>query len=295
MAKVLTNGILTHYQVKGSGPDVVLVHGVTSSLAQWYIEMLPRLTPDYRVTIYDLRGHGLSEMPEHGYDSETMARDLLGLMDHVGIESAVLVGHSYGGAIGLHLSLLQPHRVRGVVLLDTGLACLRYLRVISDWEGWDEYGSRLAEFGITREWFMDLDQNQDAAEIIKRSLSVPMQNGFRKGQQGMTPRLERLLSQTRIGFEFREVGNLTEEGLKRVQVPVLAVYGETSPYVKMAQRVHELVPECRFDVIPEAGHFSVSSDPVLNLERMRGFLKDPKAWVMEGRLASPHELDQIQY
>jgi pimeloyl-ACP methyl ester carboxylesterase len=283
VAKALINGIKVHYQVKGSGPDVILIHGITSSLAQWYIEILPALARDYRVTVYDLRGHGLSEMTESGYDSQSMARDLLGLMDHLGIEKACFAGHSYGGVIALHLALLRPERVRGIVLMDTGLACLRYLRAIRDWVGWERWGNQLAHFGITMEWFLDLDRQQDAAEIIRRSLSVPLQSGFRKGQNALTPRLERLLNETKMGSEFREVGDLTEENLARIQAPVLALYGGTSPYAGMAGRLNQLLPHCRVEMLAEAGHFSAAEDPGLTLDRMSGFLRDPDASVSEAK------------
>src|SRR5262245_32347057 len=170
MAKATINGISVHYQVKGTGPDVVLVHGVTSCLAQWYVEVLPSLSRQYRVTAYDLRGHGLTELTTNGYTSEALAGDLPPLMVHVGIGSASIVGHSFGGAVGLHTALLQPERVNGVVLLDTGLACLRYLRVISEWTGWKDYGEDLAKFGITLERFLEIDQHQDVTAFIKQSL-----------------------------------------------------------------------------------------------------------------------------
>jgi len=63
MAKVTVNGITMHYQTKGVGEDVVLVHGLTSSLAFWHhTKVLVTLSNDYRTTAYDLRGHGYSTM-----------------------------------------------------------------------------------------------------------------------------------------------------------------------------------------------------------------------------------------
>jgi pimeloyl-ACP methyl ester carboxylesterase len=59
MAKASVNGITMHYQTKGVGEDVVLVHGLTSSLAFWHhTQVLTSLANDFRVTVYDLRGHG---------------------------------------------------------------------------------------------------------------------------------------------------------------------------------------------------------------------------------------------
>lgn len=273
MGKVIANGITLHYQQKGEGDDIILVHGITSCIAQWYMKIFPELSKNYRVTIYDLRGHGLSEVTKTGYDSETMARDLVALMDHLGIEKAYFVGHSFGGGISLHLALLHPERVRRIVLLDTGLACLRHLRLIENWPGWKKYGTVLKTFGITLDRFMEVDRNQDVREIIRKSLSIPLQSGFRKGKVALTPRLKKLVDETEMCSEFREVGALTEEALATIQTPVYAVYGATSPYEKMAEHLGSLMPHCRYELIEEAGHFYAIEEPQLALPRIIDFLE----------------------
>ena len=280
MPKALINGISVHYQTKGTGPDIVLVHGITSCIAQWYVEVLPALARQYRVTAYDLRGHGLTDATTTGYTSEALAGDLLALMDHLGIESASFVGHSFGGAVGLHAALLRPERVNGVVLLDTGLACLRHLRVISDWSGWKTYGADLAQFGITLERFLEIDRYQDVTAFIKQSLSIPLQTGFRKGQNAMTPRLQRLLDETAIGSEFRDIAGLTDARLAEITTPVLAIYGGTSPYEKMAEHLSRRLPHCRYELLPDSGHFYAVDEPALVVERILPFLADPPGNVL---------------
>lgn len=279
MSKAVINGINVHYQVKGSGPDVILIHGITSCLAQWYVEVLPALSRDYRVTAYDLRGHGLTELTETGYASDAMAGDLLALMEHLGIQQATLIGHSFGGAIAMHLALLHPERVKGIVVLDSGLACLRYMRIIHNWPGWNIWGDQLAHFGITLERFLEVDQNQDVSAFIKQSLTIPLQAGFRKGQSPLTPRLERLLDETKMGYEFREVAGLTEESLTRIKTPVLAVYGGTSPYERMAQRLSDLLPNCHYEVLADSSHFYAIEEPSMVVERSQEFLRDPEAFL----------------
>jgi pimeloyl-ACP methyl ester carboxylesterase len=270
--KARVNGINVHYQQKGTGPDVVLVHGITSCLAQWYVEILPALAQHYRVTAYDLRGHGLTELTEQGYTSEELARDLLALIDHVEIERAAVVGHSFGGTLAVHAAALRPGRLQGIVLLDTGFACLRHLRVISEWEGWKSHGDALAHFGITLERFLEIDRHQDVTAFIKQSLSIPLQSGFRKGLNAMTPRLARLLDETRIGTEFREVAGLTEEVLARITTPILALYGGTSPYARMAEHLSRLMPHCRYELLPDTDHFYAVENPALVVERITPFL-----------------------
>jgi pimeloyl-ACP methyl ester carboxylesterase len=285
MAKAVVNGINVHYQVRGAGSDIMLVHGVTSCLAQWYMEILPALTKRHRVTAYDLRGHGLTDITPTGYTSDGLARDLLALMDHLGIETTCVVGHSFGGAVALHAALMQPERFRGIVLLDVGLACLRYLRVITEWEGWKTHGEELAPFGITLERLLEIDARQDVSEFIKLSLSVPFQSGLRKGLSPMTPRLRRLLDDTRIGSEFREIAGLTEASLSQIATPVLAVYGGTSPYGKMAEHLGRLLPRCHYVLLPDTDHFYAVEEPALVVQHISPFLADPEAVVAKSSQA----------
>jgi len=279
MAKALVNGISVHYQTRGTGADVMLVHGITSCLAQWYVEILPALTRQYRVTAYDLRGHGLTEITPSGYSSDALALDLLALMDHLGIERTCVVAHSFGGAVALHAALMRPERFRGIVLLDVGLACLRHLRVMTEWEGWKTHGQALAPYGITLERLLEIDARQDVSEFIKLSLSVPFQAGLRKGLSPMTPRLRRLLDETRIGSEFREIAGLTEASLTQIMTPVLAVYGGTSPYGKMAAHLSRLLPRCRHELLPDTDHFYAVEEPALVVQHISPFLVDPEAAV----------------
>ena len=93
-----TQRLAISYQQSGIGPDVVMVHGLAANLAFWYLKIVPHFTPHYRVTAYDLRGHGRSEMPPTGYTTRDLAEDLIALLDERGIEKAHLVGHSIGGS-----------------------------------------------------------------------------------------------------------------------------------------------------------------------------------------------------
>jgi len=193
MSKVLARGIRFHVQTRGEGPDVVLIHGVTSSLVAWYNGILTSLVAaGLRVTVYDLRGHGLSESTPTGYSSRESALDLAALLDELGISQVALAGHSFGGAVAMHFALLYPERTRGVVLLDSGLACLRPLRIIQDWGGWKTPGLR--EEGFTPEWFQEEDGKDDLSEFLRKGLSVPRIQGFGKGKVGLTPRLKKLLA-----------------------------------------------------------------------------------------------------
>src|SRR4051812_43571302 len=114
MKAVLRSGIRLHYQQVGEGPDVVMVHGITGHLAIWHLRTAPALADDFRITTYDLRGHGYSDAPPSGYSPDAMATDLIELLDALEIERPVIVGHSYGADIALYHAARHPERVREV-------------------------------------------------------------------------------------------------------------------------------------------------------------------------------------
>jgi pimeloyl-ACP methyl ester carboxylesterase len=294
MPKVFARGINVHYQTRGEGPDVVLIHGVTSSLATWYNGILTSLVAaGFRVTAYDLRGHGLSESAPTGYSSQETALDLAALLDALGIGQAMLAGHSFGGAIAMNFAMLYPERTRGVVLLDSGLACLRHLRVIEDWGGWKSPG--LQEEGFTPEWFQEEDSKQDMSEFLRKGLSVPRLQGFKKGQVGLTPRIKKLLEETRVGSEMREIAGLTEDRVREIQTPVLALYGATSPNRKMAAHLGDIMPNCAPIILDGLGHFSVMHDPQPFLRHMTPFFHDPQGFVRSAKSeADPDRGDAIE-
>jgi pimeloyl-ACP methyl ester carboxylesterase len=103
----------------GSGPPVVLLHGWPESSACWE-PVLPYLPAgDFRYLRPDLRGLGDSERTPglSPYQKDELARDLLSLLDALGLDTALLVGHDWGGIVAQEAALLAPHRVRGLALL----------------------------------------------------------------------------------------------------------------------------------------------------------------------------------
>jgi 3-oxoadipate enol-lactonase len=278
MSKIVIRGIETHYQTRGEGPDLVLIHGLSASLATWYNGIMPSLVEaGFRVTVYDVRGHGLTQLTRTGYTSLNLATDLKALLDAVGIGRVLIAGHSFGGAIAMHFAVLYPEQTRGVVLLDGGIACLRHLRVIDDWDGWDRPGMK--EAGFTMEWFQGVDSNPDMSEYLAKTLAVPRQRGFRRGQGGYTPRLKRLIEETRVGYEFREIAGLTEERLQEVQAPVLALFGAISLGQKVGFYLAALMPNCWAVNLPGLGHFAALHDPKPLLSEMIPFFHDPDGYV----------------
>ena len=116
-------GIEMNYYEQGSGRPMILIHGLSGNTTRWD-RTVPILAKSYRVVTYDLRGHGLSQKtPDLDCSFPSHVQDLAGLMDALGIDRAVIAGHSMGGMIAQHFALEYPQRVERMILVAT-TACL---------------------------------------------------------------------------------------------------------------------------------------------------------------------------
>ena len=116
---VETNGIKLHYlDHAGDGPTMIFMHGLTANAHSFDGLIKAGLSPQLHVLALDLRGRGLSDKPDNGYSMADHAADVIGLLDHLGIQQAILGGHSFGGLLTYYLASHFPDRVQKCVVLD---------------------------------------------------------------------------------------------------------------------------------------------------------------------------------
>lgn len=115
--RIATNGIELHVVEAGEGFPVVLAHGFPELSYSWRHQIPALAEAGYHVLAPDQRGYGRSDRPEaiEDYDMLHLTDDLLGLLDDIGAERAVFVGHDWGSLIVWQMSVLHPDRVAGVV------------------------------------------------------------------------------------------------------------------------------------------------------------------------------------
>ncbi|ANS70631.1 hydrolase [Streptomyces lincolnensis] len=111
------NGTSLHYRTSGSGPAVVLLHGVPKTSYHWR-HLVPKLTPHHTVVAPDLRGLGDSARPADGYDSATMSDDIAALMDHLGHDTYSVIGEDWGAVIGYQLAARHRAHVDALVFAE---------------------------------------------------------------------------------------------------------------------------------------------------------------------------------
>lgn len=262
-----------HVQQAGTGRDVVLVHGVTGDLSIWFLSgAMTRLGASRRVTAYDLRGHGYSDVPPSGYTSADHAADLLGLMDSLDIGRADVVGHSFGAVIALHAVVLAPERVTSVVLSDPYFPALRHLEDASRWGHWEAFRAEAADAGVTlsdEHWY-DLGRFFDQVTHLD-------DDGLRKFRQAVgLPAMNRLLrlGATTCGDDTKAEAGLTADRIASVSAPALALYGEHSPFLATASYLVENLPRCRRALVPGAKHRAPEENPAEFVRIVAEFLDE---------------------
>jgi pimeloyl-ACP methyl ester carboxylesterase len=259
------------YRSAGSGPLILLLHGITSSSATWG-RVLPYLADRFTVVAPDFPGHGESAKPRGDYSLGAYASGIRDLLVALGHERATLVGHSLGGGVAMQFAYQFPERCDRLVLVDSGglgreispllraaslpgaelvLPLLTDRRVIGGARG---VGRLLGRIGLR----LSTDWDEMA-----------------RGHASLTD------AETRSAF-VHTLRTLVEPGGQRIDasdrlylaahVPFLLIWGERDRIIPVAHgRVaHAAVPGSRLEVFPEAGHFPQLDNP----ERFLAVLKD---------------------
>lgn len=262
MAETRVNGVRLAYQQLGHGPDLVLVHGLAASRAFWFGAYALPLARHFRVTLYDLRGHGYSERPPSGYDAPTQAEDLAALLEHLRIERCALAGHSYGGAIALEYAVRAPQKVERLALLDSKINALQPYQWLSD-------SPHLTPFEqeVARQTAIDWDREPQVGlrflEVMARwrlgngsahtrDVYTPFGEG-RGALRGARQWLD-LLEQTAAPEEFVRAG-APAEILAALKVPLLLIYGERTRCLPSCRALQKLLPQAQTEIVPGSGHF----------------------------------------
>ena len=118
MPKIKTNNIELYYEVYGAGQPLVLISGLGYPLWQWH-KMVPFLAEHFQVITFDNRGVGQSDKPAGPYTAQMLATDTAGLLDALGIEKAIIAGHSMGGFVAQAMALDFPQKVAKLILCST--------------------------------------------------------------------------------------------------------------------------------------------------------------------------------
>jgi pimeloyl-ACP methyl ester carboxylesterase len=253
-------GIRLNYRQDGAGPDVVLIHGVAGNMAVWYLcGLVHALASHFRVTAYDLRGHGYSDSTPSGYTSRDMAEDLQALRRVLGLGPMYLLGHSFGAAVALQMALLEPAAVAGVILSDAYLPGLSEIHgQPQQWPGWQAYKELATQLGLTLA--DDWDNLEDLFAQVARLSDDQKQAFIQVAGAGTLERLVRAAATT-CGRDVADPAGLTADRILAVSQPVVCLYGQQSPFRRLCSYLAESLPNCRQALVPDAEHFAFDENP----------------------------------
>lgn len=272
---VETSRIRMHVAEAGTGDPLVLLHGWPQHWYAWR-RVIPELSRHYRLLCPDLRGLGWSDAPPGGYEKESLASDVLALLDALGIERIRLVGHDWGGMVGFFMCLRAPERVQQYVALNEPHPWLRIgpREVIGSWRLW--YQTVLALPGLGT-WalrrgpaFVDsllrLWSGRDVwSDAERRSFSERLQIPERARASALYYRTFAMRELPRIALgRYRS---------QRLRTPTLVLFGADDgvvrPYYLRGFDRH--VDDGRVEVLPGLGHFIAEEAPETLVARMLDF------------------------
>lgn len=259
MAFARINGTLLHYALAGpsTGPALVFVNSLGTDARIWD-GVIARFAQSHRCLAYDKRGHGLSDVPDGDYRLDNHLDDLTGLMDHVGIGSASIVGVSIGGLIAQGLALRAPTRVAGLVLCCTA--------------------PRMGERSM---WTTRMET---ARGIGLQSLADPVMErwfspGFRAERPDELSGWRNLFLRTDAKGYANTCATLRDtdltDGIAGIATPTLIIAGgaDLAAPVELV-RTCTAIPGSRFHVLDGVGHIPSIEQPDTLAGLMRDFLKE---------------------
>lgn len=197
MPEISRDGVKIHYEAWGYGRTLVLVHGQTQDYRAW-TPQIERFSRRFKVVAYDLRGHGLSSSPRSGYGIEDHVKDLVALLDALGLKEVTLMGHSLGGGVSIGLALEMPPRVKALILVSPhvpGFKVPRGVHVFPNVEGMIKKGKvdEAIDLLMESELFKELSKRGSAAQLLRKIMSehkwVWMKSAERKREPDYLSRL----------------------------------------------------------------------------------------------------------
>lgn len=240
MARLEVPGGELYYEVAGEGIPVVLVHGLALDTRMWD-DQVPALGDIATVVRYDVRGFGRSTRDASTPYSN--AGDLWHLLDHVGIDHAVLVGLSMGGRVVVEATLAAPERVRALVLLDAVLDGVPW--DADSARGMDAIGEELRAGGL------------DAAKAtwLRHGFFAPARRDPDVARR-LTAIVDYYSGVNWTSADPHEPHPRTRELLPTIAAPTTVVVGELDVpcFREMAEELADRIPDARLITVPDAGH-----------------------------------------
>jgi pimeloyl-ACP methyl ester carboxylesterase len=277
--RVQLNGADIEYDVRGSGEPVVFIHGAI--LSDGFVPVIEQtgIAENFRIVNYRRRGYAGSSRAPAGMTMQRWAGDCIALLNHLGIASAHVAGHSFGAGIALQMAIDAPGRVQKLALLEPPL------------------GSLVPSGGQFTEWVASVREIYDSGDKTAATdivLAGAYGQDYRRFTDVALPAgaFDRAVSDIDTYFQV-ELGamqhwNISTEGLKDIRRPVLSMRGsDTLPvFFEGADLLQQWIPEIDTVSIPCASHDLPGRNPAAVATGLVEFFRDRQPSDSGLRLAS---------
>ncbi len=295
---VTVHGHRRAYRMMGSGPPLLLLHGIGDSSRGWR-PLMPALAEHHTVIAPDLLGHGESAKPRADYSVAAYANGMRDLLEILGIERATIVGHSLGGGVAAQIAYQYPERCERLVLVATGGVSRDVspiLRVAA--APFAELSLPFVHLSPTRIGVVaalqvlkrvgsDLGKDADEVNRVLRGLPTG------EARSAFTHTLRSVV-------DWRgQIVTMLDRSYLVDDIPLLVMWGDRDSIIPVAHahRVKEALPSAQLEIFPGAGHFPHHADPDRFIALLRAFITDTapaaherSAWrarLREGRPGHP--------
>ena len=269
-----TGKLRLHAVIGGDGPPLLLVHGWPQNWYAWRL-LMPELARGFKVIAVDQRGIGLSDKPQDGYDTGTLAADLVALMDALGHQRFAVAGHDTGFAIGYALAADYPDRVDRVALAEipgpplANAPLSLFLPAPLNNRLWHIPFNRVEKIpeqlvagreDIFFGYEFAIQGGKLPDDVIEYYVRLVSQPDALRGSFGWYRAFDATLAQN----ETRKT--------RRLKMPVLAIGGESSYGGHVGEAMKLLADDVQSVVIPGAGHWVAEEAPDRMLAALKAFL-----------------------
>lgn len=277
------NGVRLHYVEYGKGPLILLLHGFPECWYAWRYQLPALAQAGFRVVAPDLRGYNLSDKPRgvHAYRMECLIGDVKGLIQTLGEDRAVVVGHDWGGVIAWQLAISEPQMVKKLIILNAPHP-QRYLealktpgQLLRSWYvlffqlPWlPELMIRSFGFAGLRQRLLNEPVHADAfdevtVKVYQRALAQP-------------GALTAALNYYRAGF--RSLVRGLRPNIQPIEMPTLVIWGEQDRYLgaDLLEGLEPWVKDLTVERFADASHWVQAEVPERVNERMLQFLRPPR-------------------
>ena len=270
--KVDVGGCSLHVESVGEGTAILFIHCLMCD-SRMFAPQVAELSRDHRVITMDLRGHGRSDASPGGYTIRDVSKDVMKVLDALGLTRAIFAGHGIGGAAALHIALTDPDRVIALIMMNA---------TADEESSGDALKARA--FGLALK----------AAGPRKELLQIAAKSLFSHTCHVAHPEIVEAWIADAANINAAGVQQAIEmmvrrpsldQRLERLEMRALAIAGSEDTVTPWAlqQRLVDRMPNARMKTIQRAGHFSPIEKPRELTDLLRGFARELSEGVRDDR------------